>query len=264
MNVVMTESGRFVEVQGTAEGMSFSRGELDELLGAGRGRHHRARSSSRSCCCPIRPSPAAAAAEPGAPRRRLRQPGQGGRDRRHPRPAGVELEPRPTSVPDVVEDADTLEGNARLKAVAIADAVGAAAVADDTGLEVDALDGAPGVLLGPLRRRGRDLRRQRGQAARRARPGRGGRRPRPPPGPVPHRGAGALPDGTEVSVAGVGRGPHRGRGRGVSGASATTPSSCPTRVGGRTFAEMTAADKHAVSHRGRAFRALATRSPRVA
>lgn len=33
MNVVMTESGRFVEVQGTAEGMPFSRAELDELLG---------------------------------------------------------------------------------------------------------------------------------------------------------------------------------------------------------------------------------------
>jgi ribonuclease PH len=30
---VMTESGRYLEVQGTAEGMSFSRGELDELLG---------------------------------------------------------------------------------------------------------------------------------------------------------------------------------------------------------------------------------------
>jgi ribonuclease PH len=33
MNVVMTGSGRFVEVQGTAEGMAFSRGELDSLLG---------------------------------------------------------------------------------------------------------------------------------------------------------------------------------------------------------------------------------------
>jgi ribonuclease PH len=32
MNVVMTGSGRFVEVQGTAEGMPFGRGELDELL----------------------------------------------------------------------------------------------------------------------------------------------------------------------------------------------------------------------------------------
>jgi len=33
MNVVMTSSGRFVEVQGTAEGEPFSRAELDELLG---------------------------------------------------------------------------------------------------------------------------------------------------------------------------------------------------------------------------------------
>jgi ribonuclease PH len=33
MNVVMTGTGRFVEVQGTAEGMAFSRGELDSLLG---------------------------------------------------------------------------------------------------------------------------------------------------------------------------------------------------------------------------------------
>ena len=32
MNVVMTGSGRFIEVQGTAEGIAFSRGELDELL----------------------------------------------------------------------------------------------------------------------------------------------------------------------------------------------------------------------------------------
>src|SRR3954449_8952107 len=33
MNVVMTSEGRFVEVQGTAEGMPFSRSELDDLLG---------------------------------------------------------------------------------------------------------------------------------------------------------------------------------------------------------------------------------------
>jgi ribonuclease PH len=37
MNVVMTGAGRFVEVQGTAEGMAFSRGELDELLGLAEG-----------------------------------------------------------------------------------------------------------------------------------------------------------------------------------------------------------------------------------
>ena len=57
----------------------------------------------------------------------------------------VELLPRPADVPDVVEDADTLAGNARLKAAAICAATGLPAVSDDTGLFVDALDGAPGV-----------------------------------------------------------------------------------------------------------------------
>ena len=37
MNVVMTSEGRFVEVQGTAEGMAFTRGELDELLALAEG-----------------------------------------------------------------------------------------------------------------------------------------------------------------------------------------------------------------------------------
>ena len=58
---------------------------------------------------------------------------------------GVDLIARPDSIPDVVEDADTLEGNARRKAVAIAQATGLPAVADDTGLEIDALGGEPGV-----------------------------------------------------------------------------------------------------------------------
>ena len=57
----------------------------------------------------------------------------------------VTLLPRPADVEDVVEDADTLEGNARLKARAIAAATGMPAVADDTGLEVAALGGRPGV-----------------------------------------------------------------------------------------------------------------------
>ncbi len=60
-------------------------------------------------------------------------------------PAQIELLPRPTDIPDVVEDADDLAGNARLKASAIMEATGLAAIADDTGLEVDALQGAPGV-----------------------------------------------------------------------------------------------------------------------
>lgn len=47
--------------------------------------------------------------------------------------------------PDVEETENTLEGNALLKATAVSEATGLAALADDTGLEVDALDGRPGV-----------------------------------------------------------------------------------------------------------------------
>jgi len=47
--------------------------------------------------------------------------------------------------PDVPETGATLEENALLKARAVAEATGHAAIADDTGLEVDALDGRPGV-----------------------------------------------------------------------------------------------------------------------
>ena len=57
----------------------------------------------------------------------------------------VTLLPRPTEVPDVDENADTLIGNARLKAQAIVDTTGKPAVADDTGLFVDALPGELGV-----------------------------------------------------------------------------------------------------------------------
>ena len=47
--------------------------------------------------------------------------------------------------PEVVEDRDTFAGNATKKAVEIMEATGLPALADDSGLEVDALDGAPGV-----------------------------------------------------------------------------------------------------------------------
>jgi len=48
-------------------------------------------------------------------------------------------------LPDVEEDADTFEGNAAKKALATARALGLPALADDSGLVVDALEGRPGV-----------------------------------------------------------------------------------------------------------------------
>jgi XTP/dITP diphosphohydrolase len=48
-------------------------------------------------------------------------------------------------IPDVEEDGATLEANAVKKAVTLCQALGCAALADDSGLEVEALNGAPGV-----------------------------------------------------------------------------------------------------------------------
>ena len=60
--------------------------------------------------------------------------------------AGVEFElVRDAEWPDVEETEATLEGNALLKARSVHRHTGHAVIADDTGLEVDALDGAPGV-----------------------------------------------------------------------------------------------------------------------
>ncbi|MBC8206590.1 MAG: RdgB/HAM1 family non-canonical purine NTP pyrophosphatase [Kiritimatiellales bacterium] len=49
------------------------------------------------------------------------------------------------NVPDTIEDRDTLEGNAIKKAQELCDATGLMTLADDSGLEVEAMDGAPGV-----------------------------------------------------------------------------------------------------------------------
>lgn len=58
---------------------------------------------------------------------------------------GIEVLPRPAELSETVEDGDTLEYNAIKKATEVAQFTGLPAVADDTGLFVDALDGAPGV-----------------------------------------------------------------------------------------------------------------------
>ncbi len=170
---------------------------------------------------------------------------------------GLVLVARPTDVPDVEETGDTLEENARLKARALCEATGLAAVADDTGLEVDALDGAPGVysarfagedatygdnvakMLDELQRAGAT-----DAAARRAK----------------FRSVAfiAYPDGSELWVDGEVAGTITVTARGQAGFG-YDPIFAPDGYDGRTFAEMSAEEKHAVSHRGRAFRNLAER-----
>lgn len=168
---------------------------------------------------------------------------------------GVVLEPRPITIPDVEENADTLEGNARLKAAAIADATGAAALADDTGLEVDALDGAPGVRSARYAGEPSDseanitklLRELNAVGAVRA----DQRRAR-------FRTVVLVQwsDGSETIAEGTVTGVIANEQIGAGGFG-YDPVFIPDEGDGRTFAQMDSAEKHAISHRGRALRALA-------
>jgi len=166
--------------------------------------------------------------------------------------ADIEIEPRDPSLPDVDETGATLEENARIKAQAICDATDRPAIADDTGLEVDALDGAPGVHS--ARFAGEDatyadnvemlLRRLDGVggAARTAR--------------FSTVAIARWPDGREVAAIGTVEGTIATAPRG-DGGFGYDPVFVPDECDGRTFAELSASEKHAVSHRGRAFRTLA-------
>ena len=164
----------------------------------------------------------------------------------------VDLVPRPSDLAEVVEDADTLEGNARLKAIAVCIATELPALADDTGLEVDALHGAPGIITARFagvgatdaQNRQKMLVELDGKDAtqRSAR----------------FRTVALLlfPDGREVVAHGVCEGSVAmyeigDRGFGYDALFV------PADGDGRTFAQMTIEEKHDLSHRGRAFRALA-------
>lgn len=161
----------------------------------------------------------------------------------------VDLLPRPAEVPDVVEDSGTLEGNARLKAAAICAATGLPAVADDTGLFVDALDGEPGVetayYAGPqatyAENRAKMLQVLDGVDNRRA--------------SFRTIVMVVYPDGSELQVEGVCAGVIATEERGDRGFG-FDPLFIPDDGDGRTFSLMTDDEKNAISHRGRAFQAL--------
>ncbi|MGH9225065.1 MAG: RdgB/HAM1 family non-canonical purine NTP pyrophosphatase [Acidimicrobiales bacterium] len=165
---------------------------------------------------------------------------------------GVDLLPRPVGLGDVEETADTLEGNARLKALAVAEVAGEPAVADDTGLEVAALDGRPGVYA--ARYAGEDATYADNVAKLLAElDGVGDRRAR-------FRTVAVVcwPDGRAVMADGVVDGVITAAARGESGFG-YDPVFVPDGSGGRTYAELSLGEKQAISHRGRAFRALLER-----
>ncbi|MCX2925232.1 RdgB/HAM1 family non-canonical purine NTP pyrophosphatase [Streptomyces sp. NEAU-W12] len=153
-------------------------------------------------------------------------------------------------VPDVKETGTTFAENALLKAHALARATGHPAVADDSGLCVDVLGGAPGIFSARWAGRHGDdranlelLLAQLSDIA------------------DPHRGAHfacaaalALPDGTQRVVEGRLRGTLRHAPTGTNGFG-YDPVLQPENET-RTCAELSPAEKNAISHRGKAFRAL--------
>jgi len=155
-------------------------------------------------------------------------------------------------IPEVDEDQDTFAGNAIKKAREVSAATGLPALADDSGLEVDALGGAPGVwaaryagehasytdnvakLLGELDGVGDAQRTARFRTVAMVR----------------------FPDGRELVGDGVVEGRIAREVRGENGFG-YDPVFVPIEGDGRSFAEMNSDEKHAISHRGRALRALA-------
>lgn len=152
---------------------------------------------------------------------------------------------------DIIEDADSFEGNAYIKAKTLCDFTGMIAVADDSGLWVDSLDGAPGVysaryagenssdaentekLLSELEKIGDEERGAKFVCAICA----------------------VRPDGERIFVRGESEGAILKEQKGEGGFGYDPVFYCPAF--GKTFAEMTSEEKNSISHRGRAVEKLA-------
>lgn len=159
----------------------------------------------------------------------------------------------PSDLPDVAETGATFAENALLKARAIASVTGLVAIADDSGLEVDALNGMPGVLsarwagvhgddlanLSLVLAQIADVPDERRTAA------------------FVCAAAAVAPSGAEIVVEGRVAGVLLRSPRGTGGFG-YDPIFVPLGST-QTTAEMTAEEKDALSHRGKAFRALAPR-----
>ncbi len=142
MNLVMNQRGEFIELQGTGEGRPFSNRELARLLDLGRAgvraMMHAQREALRGMGEWLLPPRRVVVASGNA--HKLKELGDifGGMvELISMKDAGFEG--------DIEENGTTFEENAVIKAEAVSRATGLPALADDSGLSVDALGGAPGV-----------------------------------------------------------------------------------------------------------------------
>jgi XTP/dITP diphosphohydrolase len=169
--------------------------------------------------------------------------------------AGLDVElvsMRAFDVAEPVEDGDTFEANALIKARACAAATGLPALADDSGLDVDVLDGAPGVhsaryagVPGDDQANNRKLLAALADVPAERRTGR-----------FVCAAAIVLPDGREHVVRGTMEGHLVTEARGAAGFGYDPLFVSDAAGDGRTNGELTAEEKDAISHRGAAFRAL--------
>ncbi|GGI08030.1 RdgB/HAM1 family non-canonical purine NTP pyrophosphatase [Egicoccus halophilus] len=158
-------------------------------------------------------------------------------------------------VPSPPEDGDTFEANALLKARACAAATGAPAIADDSGLEVDALGGAPGVHSARYAGvHGDDAANNAKLVAALA---------DVPPRERTARFVAAValvtPDGTEHVVRGTMEGRVVEEARGANGFGYDPHFVSDPAGDGRTNAELSPEEKNTISHRGAALRAILPR-----
>ncbi|MFN8156174.1 MAG: RdgB/HAM1 family non-canonical purine NTP pyrophosphatase [Candidatus Nanopelagicales bacterium] len=167
----------------------------------------------------------------------------------HVEVVGIDAFDGVVDVPEVAETEATFEGNALLKARAVCTATGVPAVADDSGLCVDALNGMPGILSARWSGGGGDVANVELVLAQL--------------GDTPDERLGAqfrcavalvLPDGREAVVHGEMRGRLVRAPRGTNGFG-YDPIFVPDGET-RTSAELTSDEKDAISHRGNALRAL--------
>ncbi|MBS1863496.1 MAG: RdgB/HAM1 family non-canonical purine NTP pyrophosphatase [Actinobacteria bacterium] len=164
---------------------------------------------------------------------------------------GVELEPLPEGYEPPVEDGESFEANALIKARAAHAALGGAAIADDSGIEAYDLGGAPGVYSARYAGQGAGDEANLDKLIREVDAAAGDRR-------AAYVCVLALveEDGTEHVFEATCSGHLLGERRG-SGGFGYDPIFVPDDTDDdRTMAELTAAEKNAISHRGRAARLL--------
>ena len=146
MNIVMTESGRMVEIQGTGEEATFSREELNELLTLGENAVKELINKQKR----VLAMPKTITKEIPNKKEILIATRNIGKAKEfeemfHNEGYTIKTLLDYPEVPDVEETGTTFEENARLKAETIAKEFNTIVLADDSGLKVDALNGQPGV-----------------------------------------------------------------------------------------------------------------------